>query len=86
MPVIIKKPISKKVYRIIENLPRCTSCRQLVLPIVDKSKGSRSVEWKGSSWTESSPTFMPFYPYGEFPELCSYCNYVLNPPIVGKES
>jgi len=80
------KPMSKKCRKIIENLPRCRRCHQLVHSKVDKSKGSQMTEWKGETWTEKNPTFMPMFPSGEFPDVCSYCKGKLHPPKVGKET
>ena len=81
-----KKPMSKKVRIIIQSLPRCKKCNHLVHSKVDKSQGSQLVEWKGATWTEKEPTFMPMYPCGEFPELCRNCEIEKNPLKVGKES
>lgn len=86
MPISRRKSIAQIAYEIIERLPRCTTCNQLVLSTVDKSKGSEMVEWKGESWTEENPTFMPLFPCEEFPEICNYCRDKLDPPKVGKES
>jgi len=65
--------MSKKCRKIIAKLPRCRMCNQLVHSKVDKSQPSQLIKYKGSSWSEKNPTFMPMYPSGEFPELCNYC-------------
>lgn len=76
----------KSISETLRNLPRCNICQQLVLSTTDRSKPSQLVEWMGQSWTETKPTFIPFYPSGEFPKRCDYCERRLNPPRIGKGS
>ena len=81
-----KPKLTAYVAELIANLPRCKRCNQLVHSKVDRDKPSEYVEWKGEHWTKANPQFIWMFPQGEFPELCSHCESLMNPPKVGRES
>jgi hypothetical protein len=84
--MLTNKDEDKDEVKITKSPPRCRRCQQPVHSTTDRSKPSQLVEWMGQDWTKTKPTFIPFYPCGEFPELCNYCKNVLDPPKVGKKS
>ena len=81
------RAISARLEQSIRDLPRCSTCNQLLVATCDRSKPSELVEFKGIEWTKKKPQFMWMFPTAdEQSKLCLYCKDRLHPVKVGKES
>ena len=60
----------------------CRICSQRVLGKVDRSQPSERVEWKGSSWTVTKPTYIWMFPSSPPGGLCYYHEKIAEKSII----
>lgn len=73
------KRILTKLEQLLQDLPRCQVCGQVLIATCDLSKPSELVEVAGTLWTEKNPQFMWFYPTAE--KQSTFCFHHQNPEV-----
>lgn len=87
MPKMTKPKSKYLLYLLRCAVRRCRICCQPLIATCDRSKPSQLDKFKGREETKTKPQFMWMFPTAdEQSDLCGYCEGVLNPVKVGKES
>lgn len=69
------RPRSPYLKHLIQDLPRCRICGQLLILTCNQSKPSELKEFIGTLWTKTKPQFGWFYPSLSVEEQSDLCFY-----------